>query len=78
MVDKSYCMSSFLALRYVEDKERQFFEGLPHQVCKQIIMADPLVMTCVRDGEPKYLVCGLYAIKYPELEIPLRFQCQDE
>ena len=35
MVDKSYCMSSFLSLRYVEDADRQFFEGLRHQVYKQ-------------------------------------------
>ena len=35
MVDKSYCMSSFLSLRYVEDDEKQFFEGLHHQVYKQ-------------------------------------------
>lgn len=35
MVDKSYCMSSFLALRYVEDREKQFFDGLSHQVYKQ-------------------------------------------
>ena len=35
MVDKSYCMSSYLSLRYVEDKERQFFDGLRHQVYKQ-------------------------------------------
>lgn len=35
MVDKNYCMSSYLALRYVEDNEKQFFEGLHHQVYKQ-------------------------------------------
>ena len=35
MVDKSYCMSSFLSLRYVEDEEKQFFDGLHHQVYKQ-------------------------------------------
>lgn len=35
MVDKSYCMSSYLSLRYVEDDEKQFFEGLHHQVYKQ-------------------------------------------
>lgn len=35
MVDKSYCMSSYLALRYVEDDEKQFFDGLRHQVYKQ-------------------------------------------
>lgn len=35
MVDKSYCMSSYLALRYVEDDDKQFCEGLRHQVYKQ-------------------------------------------
>lgn len=38
----------------------------------KLIMADPLDMTRVRNGEPKYLVRGLYAIKYPELEIPFK------
>lgn len=38
----------------------------------QLIMADPLDMQRVRNGEPKYLVRGLYAIKYPELEIPFK------
>ena len=35
-------------------------------------MADPLDMNRVRNGEPKYLVRGLFAIKYPELEIPFK------
>lgn len=35
-------------------------------------MAEPLDMTRVRGGEPKYLVRGLYAIKYPDLEIPFK------
>ncbi len=35
MVDKNYCMSSYLSLRYVEDSEKQFFDGLHHQVYKQ-------------------------------------------
>ena len=35
MVNKSYCMSSFLSLRYVEDDDIQFFDGLHHQVYKQ-------------------------------------------
>ena len=38
----------------------------------KLIMADPLDMTRVRNGEPKYLVRGLYAIKYPDLEIPFK------
>lgn len=35
MVDKNYCMSSYLSLRYVEDNDKQFFVGLQHQVYKQ-------------------------------------------
>lgn len=38
----------------------------------KLIMADPLDMQRVRNGEPKYLVRGLYAMKYPELEIPFK------
>ena len=38
----------------------------------KLIMAEPLDMNRVRNGEPKYLVRGLYAIKYPELEIPFK------
>jgi len=38
----------------------------------KLVMEEPLDMTRVRNGEPKYLVRGLYAIKYPELEIPFK------
>ena len=38
----------------------------------KLVMAEPLDMTRVRNGEPKYLVRGLYAIKYPELGIPFK------
>ena len=38
----------------------------------KLVMADPLDMDRVRNGEPKYLVRGLYALKYPELEIPFK------
>ena len=35
MIDKNYCSSSYLTLRYVEDPEKEFCEGLHHQVFKQ-------------------------------------------
>lgn len=38
----------------------------------QLVMEDPLDMGRICNGEPKYLVRGLYAIKYPELEIPFK------
>lgn len=31
MVDKNFCMSSYLAFRYIEDNEKEFAEGLSHQ-----------------------------------------------
>jgi len=37
-----------------------------------LYMTEPLDMNRVRNGEPKYLVRGLYAMKYPELEIPFK------
>ena len=38
----------------------------------RLVMAEPLDMKRVRNGEPKYLVRGLYAMKYPELPIPFK------
>ena len=35
-------------------------------------MSQPLDMNRVRNGEPKYLIRGLYNSKYPELEIPYK------
>ena len=30
MVDKKYCMSSYLAFRYIEDPDKDFYEGIKH------------------------------------------------
>ena len=38
----------------------------------KLVMSEPLDMNRVRNGEPKYLVRGLYGMKYPELEIPFK------
>ena len=38
----------------------------------RMVMTEPLDMQRVRNGEPKYLVRELYAMKYPELEIPFK------
>ena len=29
-LDKNYCMSSYLAFRYIEDDEKDFYEGMHH------------------------------------------------
>ncbi len=36
------------------------------------VMAEPLDMLRVRNGEPKYLVRELYALRYPERDIPFK------
>ena len=36
----------------------------------KLVMSEPLDLNRVRNGEPKYLIRNLYAMKYPELPIP--------
>ncbi len=38
----------------------------------KLMMANPLDMERIRNGEPKYLVRGLFAMKYPKLKIPFK------
>lgn len=35
-VDKKYCMSSYLAFRYIEDDDKDFYEGMHHENIKEI------------------------------------------
>ena len=38
----------------------------------KLVMSEPLDLERVRNGEPKYLIRGLFSIKYPDLEIPFK------
>ena len=38
----------------------------------KLVMADPLDLKRVRNGEPKYLIRELFALKYPEIPIPFK------
>lgn len=51
MVDKSYCMSSYLSLRYVEDETKQFFPGLKHQVYEQHPLSEKVLVADAQDVE---------------------------
>jgi hypothetical protein len=45
--------------------------GMPYcDPYEQMVMRDPLDLSRVRNGESKYLIRALYAIKYPELPVP--------
>lgn len=47
--------------------------GLPYtDPYAKLKMAEPLDLARVRNGEPKYLVRGLFAMKYPDLPIPFK------
>lgn len=47
--------------------------GMPYfDPYARMIMAEPLDMERVRNGEPKYLVRQLFSIKYPERDIPFK------
>ena len=47
--------------------------GMPYtDPYAKLKMAEPLDMDRVRNGEPKYLIRGLFAMKYPGLPIPFK------
>ncbi len=37
MIDKNYCMSSYLVFRYIVDDNKDFFEGVKHQIYKPVL-----------------------------------------
>lgn len=49
MVDKKYCMSSFLALRYIEDDEKEFCEGMKHSKFKPLSDDEKIPVKTVDD-----------------------------
>lgn len=47
--------------------------GLPyHDPYARMIMSNPLDLSRVRNGEPKYLVRELFAMRHPSMEIPFK------
>lgn len=47
--------------------------GMPyHDPYARLIMAEPLDLERCRNGEPKYLIRQLFAMKYPEIPIPFK------
>lgn len=51
MVDKEFCMSSFLAFRYIEDNNKQFAEGLHHQEIHPIPLSRKTFVANVDDTD---------------------------
>lgn len=38
MIDKKYCMSSYMAFRYIEDDNKEFYEGFKHNNIKPLLI----------------------------------------
>lgn len=49
MVDKKYCMSSYLALRYIEDDNKDFLVGGHHQNIKPLNDSDRILVSSSED-----------------------------
>lgn len=49
MIDKKYCMSSYLAFRYIEDDEKEFYEGFKHNNIKPLPNEHRIMVTTVED-----------------------------
>ena len=54
MVDKKYCMSSYMAFRYIEDDEKDFFEGLHHQNIKPIPLDERILVHTAADIDQEF------------------------
>lgn len=49
MADKNYCMSSFLALRYIKEEDKNFFDGLHHKNMPAIADCEKTPVSSWRD-----------------------------
>lgn len=49
MIDKNYCMSSYLAFRYIEKDETDFFEGLKHSNIEFVPETEKILVKTAED-----------------------------
>ena len=49
MTDKKYCMSSYMAFRYIEDDDKEFYDGMKHNNIKPLADEDRILVHTVDD-----------------------------
>lgn len=49
MIDKKYCMSSYMAFRYIEDDDKEFYDGMRHNNIKPLDDGDRILVHTVDD-----------------------------
>ncbi len=70
MVDKNYCMSSYLVFRYIIDKDKEFAHSLKH---RQYDLLDDSRKTAVKNGKEidNYLKQRIYGLKNKKIGLLL-------
>ena len=56
-VDKEYCMSSYLALRYIVDPNKDFFKGMKHSIKKLPSSNDLVIVSSPEDVDMELMSC---------------------
>lgn len=49
MIDKKYCMSSYMAFRYIEDDDKEFYDGMKHNNIKPLADTERILVHTVDD-----------------------------
>lgn len=49
MIDKKWCMSSYMAFRYIESDDKEFYDGMKHNNIKPLADADRILVNTVDD-----------------------------
>lgn len=88
MVDKKYCMSSYMAFRYIEDSNKEFYEGMKHNSIKPLADSERILVHTIDDIDREigkqmgslsikrkefyFLVVWIPQSLHPISEIPMR------
>ena len=64
MIDKNYCMSHYLAFRFIKDENINFFEGLKHEIFKSRDEKEVIPVSTIEEMDK------IYAEKIKEFYIP--------
>lgn len=54
MIDKKYCMSSYLAFRYIEDENKNFYEGISHKNFLPISENQKILVKTAKDIDSEF------------------------
>ena len=53
MVNKDFCLSSYIAYRYIYKDDMEFFEGMKHELYKALPLEERIKVTTADDIDSK-------------------------